>query len=290
VILSLGELLWDVHVEPGGTLETGERLRRIPGGASSNVALELARRGLEVAVAGALSDDAMGRGLADALRAEGIDTTRIVHAPGRTGVVFLDRNQTSHERFVSYRPSVDGFRGTTLPPELRALHVAALHPNLDELSAYVELASEARRRGAWVIVDANVRPLPWREGLATATAARLADLLATVDVLKASDSDLAVLDAGMGDTVAHVVASGGTCFVTRGAAPTDASGRWGTLSHRPPQVELVRSIGAGDAFVAGLLGHLVQAPRSQTPGDEAFWSASLAAAHESAARRITSVW
>ena len=62
-VLVCGELMWDVHVEPDGTLETGERMRRVPGGAASNVALALALRGLSVAVAGIVSSDALGRGL-----------------------------------------------------------------------------------------------------------------------------------------------------------------------------------------------------------------------------------
>jgi sugar/nucleoside kinase (ribokinase family) len=290
VILSLGELLWDVHVEPGGTLETGERLRRVPGGATSNVALELARRGLDVGVAGVLSDDAMGRGLAAALEASGIDTTRVVHLPGRTGVVFLDRNQSSHERFVSYRPSLGGFRSTTLPDGLRALHLAALHPDLDELGAYRELAAEARRRGAWVVVDANVRPLPWRQGIAPTTAAALVRLLAEVDVLKASDSDLAVLERATGPVAAPLASSGGTLFVTRGGEPTAVSGPWGAFARRPPSVTLVRSIGAGDAFVAGLVEHLASSARAQPRAEPGFWLQALNSGHASAARRVSTMW
>lgn len=291
MILSVGELLWDVHVEPDGTLETGEQLRRVPGGATSNVCLELARLGLAVAVAGTLSDDALGFGLSAALAARGVDTTRLVHLPGRTGVVFLERNEPEHERFVSYRPTLGGFRGCELPAPLYAVHLAALTPNPDDLEVLVQLASDARAAGAWVLVDANARPLPWREKVEPRAVKELAQLLELIDVLKVSASDRALLDAVLGDVVERVAAGGGTTFETRGGEPTSATGPWGTLARRPLPVTLVRSIGAGDAFVAGALARLVTRPRDAAARVDAnFWDTVLDAALGSAARRVSSRW
>ncbi|MDO1529409.1 ribokinase [Fulvimonas sp. R45] len=66
---------------PGETL-LGERFLTVPGGKGANQAVAAARLGAEVALVGALGDDAFGIQLHDGLRAEGVDTTHVARLDG----------------------------------------------------------------------------------------------------------------------------------------------------------------------------------------------------------------
>ena len=291
MILSVGELMWDMHVEPGTSLETGEVLRRVPGGAAANVALGLAQQGVPAAVAGTVSDDPLGRGLCEALAARGVDASRVTRASGRTGVVFLERNEPSSERFVSYRPTVGPFTGCDLPVELRALHIAALNPVAEELVAFARLAEAATRAGAWVLIDVNARPLPWREPLDPAAGEALDRLAHAATAIKFSDADLERLEPTFPNAAERLGKGGATTLLTCGAKKTQVTGPWGRLEREPPKVPLVRSIGAGDAFCAGLLERIhALDPESSPTVTASLWSELLDAGHREAARRVSTAW
>ncbi len=290
MILSVGELLWDLHVAPGTSLETGEQLRRVPGGATANVAMQLAKSGHPVAVAGTASDDALGRGLCAALEALGVDASRVDRVPGRTGLVFLERTEASSERSVSYRPTVGPFRGCFRLDGLQALHISALNPNTEELRAYGALAANARALGAWVLIDVNARPLPWREPLDAAGRAALATLAGHAHAIKVSAGDLERLGASLDEPLDVLEAAGTTIFLTRGGDPTEIRGPWGSFECTPPKVELVRSIGAGDAFCAGVLAALRRLPAEALAQPMDLWRSLLDAGHQSAAVRVSSAW
>ena len=290
MILCAGELMWDIHVEPGSSLETGDRLVRVPGGAAANVAMELARKGRAGGVAGVVSADALGHGLCESLENRGVDASRVSRVPGRTGLVFLERTQASSERFVSYRPTVGPFEGGISLASVRVLHIAALNPITAELQAFATLAAEARGLGAWVLVDANARPLPWRDPLDAAGRMALAELARLAHAVKVSDGDLERIGASVADPLDLFAASGTTTFLTRGGEATLVQGAWGSFERAPPAVELVRSIGAGDAFCAGILANLHDHPTTATSRGAAFWSTVLDAGHASAATRVSTAW
>lgn len=62
---------------PGETL-LGERFLTVPGGKGANQAVAAARLGAEVALVGALGDDAFGIQLRQGLRAEGVDVSQVI--------------------------------------------------------------------------------------------------------------------------------------------------------------------------------------------------------------------
>jgi ribokinase len=62
--------------QPGETL-VGRDYRQTYGGKGSDMAVQAARLGADVAYVGVVGDDAFGRGFADLMRAEGVDTTHL---------------------------------------------------------------------------------------------------------------------------------------------------------------------------------------------------------------------
>ncbi len=261
-ICCVGELMWDIHVPPGQSLEHAEHLRRRPGGAAANVALRLARASSagaedEVAcgVAGVLSDDPFGHGLCEALQRRGVDASAVIHVPGRTGLVFIEHQQ--EERFLSYRPHFESYPTRIVLPEGftgRGLHIAALNPEPAELKALAVLAREVRALGGWVVVDLNARPRPWRP--ITELPIGFVEVLRAAHIIKASSLDLAVLSscgANLHELLSDAVAQQGALIVTAAAEVTTACGGWGALTEQPPSLAPNRTIGAGDAFCSGML-------------------------------------
>jgi len=92
LVTVLGDALLDVHVIPDDVLRPGQdasaRVRLEPGGQGANLAVRLARRGVETRLACALGVDAAGRVVRDALEESGVDLAPAVEVEA-TGVVVV---------------------------------------------------------------------------------------------------------------------------------------------------------------------------------------------------------
>lgn len=258
-ICCVGELMWDFHGESGSTLETAAVFSRVPGGAAANVAMGLVETGVSAAVAGVVADDAFGEGMRQALAARGLDVSAVRAAKGRTGLVFIEEG--GRGRYLSYRPGFSSTARLSLPrswrriPDGALLHVAALDPDWVDPATYSKLAQRVKKRHGRVTLDVNARPRAWRARRGIPAAMRA--LLRMADVVKASTEDIAML--GVDDAGAEArrrLKIGGTLVITAGPEPTTAFGPWGEVSVVPPKVRPKRTVGAGDAFCAGMLGQL----------------------------------
>lgn len=260
-VCCLGEVMWDFHGEAGAPLETASTYRRVPGGAAANVAIALAEAGVATAVAGVVADDAFGAGMKRVLGECGLDVSAVRTADGRTGLVFIQG--TSAGRYLSYRP---GFSSTTrlrLPDAWRRvpagalLHVASLDPDWLEPDVYLALGRRVSEGGGRLSVDVNARPRAWRTRRGIPRAMR--SVLRLAHVVKVSTEDLAMLRVDDEPRRARDrLGIGGTLVVTDGSRPTRAVGPWGTSALPPPRVKPKRTVGAGDAFCAGMIARLVE--------------------------------
>jgi fructokinase len=96
-------------------------------------------------------------------------------------------------------------------------------------------------------------------GSAENARARVERLVGLSDVVKASDEDLAWLAPGVGPeevAAAWLELGPGLVVVTRGEQGAIAACRAGTFEVPPIEVEVADTVGAGDAFMAGLLDGL----------------------------------
>ena len=248
-VACVGDNCVDVYVDAGGV----ERV----GGNALNVALELARAGHATAYFGAVGTDARGQMVLAGARAGGVDVTHAVVAVGATGVTLVGHDERGERRFDSeeYGVAADYRVPVTDEPLLRRkrwVH-AARQPDLARWSPGV------RGAGARVSCDLN-------DGGPGA-------LDAAVDVAFASAGDAGDAAAL---AMAHVLRDRGAelAVVTLGAAGSLAHSAGGTWRQPAIPVDVVDSLGAGDAFIAGVIGALLGG------GDVA--SALLAGAHAGA--------
>lgn len=258
-VVVAGEALVDLVTERDG------RLRPLRGGSSLNVALGLGRLGVPTAYLGTISTDAFGQQLTDGLTAGGVELSlvRPVAAPTTLAVIHLDA-----ARRASYGFYLEGTSAAALTTDaLPALPTdALLHVSFGAIGAGHEPAGRAladlieREAGRRLIcLDPNLRPSAVGPDLGSYRA-RLEDLVTRCDVVKVSDEDLEQLHLDVEET-AHRWARRGPAVVVVTRGPDGATVVTRDRSRQVPgeTVEVVDTVGAGDAFTAGLLHALVAA-------------------------------
>ncbi|MER8002487.1 carbohydrate kinase [Streptomyces sp. NPDC095613] len=251
-VLVMGEALIDLVPSPDGP----ETYAAQPGGAPANVAAGLARLGTPSWFAGALGGDGFARLIERRLASAGTElglcarselpTTLAVADPGPDGTGYhFHLADTATFRLPDHSARVDRFA---------AVYVGGLAAVVDPAAEAVAATARAGAARSLLVVDPNVREdrtLDPVEGLR-----RLRELCALAQVVKASDEDLARLwpDAGPEETCRRLAEAGTLVVLTRGARGATAYTRDdGPVSVPAVPVTVVNTIGAGDAFTAGVL-------------------------------------
>ena len=220
----------------GRHLETRRREVRLGGGAA-NTGLPLRYAGHDVALVSAVGTDEAGEWLLDALRAEGIDTGSVLRVSGEStrSVVLLD---PEGERTIV---NVNRCRESGPPVRLRDLGADVFYARSREPELAGLLAEAATR----ALVVAHVPPIT--------PGARPAHILV------ASESDLPAeflaCPWASGRSVAGEILE--WVVLTRGARGAEAVSAKERLAAPAPELGVVDTTGAGDAFAAGLVHTLV---------------------------------
>src|SRR3954470_3707780 len=257
-VLVVGEALVDIVRRVGALDPPSAEGEEHPGGSPANVALGLGRLGRRVALLPRLGDDPRGRRVRPHLAASAVELVpgTVVAGPTSTATATLDgRGVASYQFVLDWRLPEQ----VELPPA-RALHTgsiaAFLAPGGD---AVLELV---RRSAGTMTVsyDPNARPVLM--GAAELARRRVEAFVAASDVVKVSDEDLTWLAPGADvlDVARAWLALGpALVVVTRGGEGAVAVCRDGDVSVPAPAVDVVDTVGAGDAFTAGLLDALAAA-------------------------------
>jgi fructokinase len=278
-VVCLGEVLIDFVARDGERpLQQASDFHKAPGGAPANVAVALARLGIGVAFIGKVGGDTFGQSLRETLAAEGVDVRGLLEAPtARTALAFVGSDGHGGRQFVFYHL---GMADTLLRPEevdrplianARIFHFGAVslatEPSRGATTAAAQCAREA---GCLVSFDPNVRLEVWDSPRHARDS--MIDALRVVDVVKVSSDELTFLTGTSdpaeacrilrdhGPTIAVVTLGGGGCYFQT----VSASGHVPGLS-----VASVDSLGAGDAFVAGVLACLSAYPDRAVVASEA---------------------
>lgn len=107
IIMTVGDLVWDVLAKPDGLLlpggDTTGSIKLAPGGSAANVAVWLARCGAPAGFIGAVGADIFGDLIAADLRQEGVEA-HIVRLPhSETGVVLALIDRAGQRSMVTNR-------------------------------------------------------------------------------------------------------------------------------------------------------------------------------------------
>ena len=244
MILVVGEALVDVVEHPGGSRSEHA------GGSPANVAVGLGRAGLEVTLATALGDDRFGEQIRGHLAESHVNVVASLADRTSSAVARLDDGGSADYAFdVSWDPAL-----ADLPTAPGAVHTGSIAATLAPGADAVEALVQRLRSTSIVTFDPNVRPslTPDRSEVAS----RVDRLVRLADVVKVSDEDLRWLspDESVDDTAGRWLTAGPAMVVlTRGAAGSTAFARSGRLDVPAAETSVVDTVGAGDAFMSGLL-------------------------------------
>ena len=250
-----GEAIVDFVLEPGGG--TTPHL----GGGAFNAARTLGRLGQRPVFIGRLSTDRYGHALSSALEESGVNLDGIVATddPTTFARVELDGYGAANYRFYIEGTSAAGLlpeeARASMPARAAALHVGGLGVAAEpQASAIAALVRDAGAE-TLVLVDPNCRADAVRAR--TVYCDRLRDLLCLADVVKASEEDLAYLDPDRTphQTARALLARGpSVVLLTNGRRGATVLTTTREALVEAKYVEVIDTIGAGDAFGAAWLG------------------------------------
>ncbi|MEV0142228.1 carbohydrate kinase [Streptomyces globisporus] len=267
--------------DPGSVLVLGEALVDLvpadediavrvaqPGGAPANVAVGLARLGGRPSFVGGLGDDAFGSRIEAWLTGAGVDLSLSARPPLPTALAVADPGDHGN----TYRFHLGDTATFALPDRTaEATRFGAVY--VGGLAAVVEPAAEVvaatarAAHGGVLAVDPNVREDRTLDPVRSLE--RLRELCALARVVKASDEDLVRLwpDAEPEASCRRLAGQGRLVVLTRGARGATAYVQDAPAVSVPAlAVRVVNTIGAGDAFMAGMLAWL---------GSETGWRTEL---------------
>ena len=261
-VLGIGELLWDLFPD-------GPRL----GGAPFNVVASMRRLSHPAAFVTAVGDDELGRSAVAAVDELGVDTTFISVARDLpTGTVAVTPDPVEGHRFTIGSPAAyESIGGSdTLVTRLLDLVPEALvygtlaqrSPAVRELTHRVATEIRPVKR----LYDVNLRDGSWTGDL-------VLDLLRDATVVKLNGDEAVVLagllgSAATGRALATALAARygiERLCITRGAAGATLLVGGDEYMVEGIEVDVADTVGAGDAFAAGLLhGLLTDMPPDET--------------------------
>ncbi|NHC45786.1 carbohydrate kinase family protein [Motilibacter aurantiacus] len=273
MITVVGEALIDI------VSRAGEPPHEHPGGSPFNVAVGLARLGAEVGLATRVGKDERGSRLVEHLRANGVHLLGDAEGLPRTSTAHatLDADGVATYEFdlVWDLPEVP------LPAGTSCLHTGSLGLTIEPGASRVLAALPDIRRDVLVSYDPNPRPalVPDHE----AAVRRVEEAVSLAHVVKVSEEDVEFLYPGSDyrDVAAKWLRGTGTdlVVVTRGGGGAYGATRGARVDLPGVPTDVVDTVGAGDAFMSGLLDALRRAGLLAVPRLQALRALTQDALH-----------
>jgi fructokinase len=264
----LGEALIDLIVGDDGAY------RPHLGGSPFNVAIGLARQGIDVSFLSPFSDDTFGDKLLDALQREGVATPIRRRSLLPTSLALVTIHSDGKPAYRLYREGVadkdtsfDEIKAN-LPDNLRVFHTGSLAITPSQLPTIRDLFLLMRDRGVTISVDINIRLRASLDTRAYLDGVR--SLLPLADIVKASDEDLEPLGLAANPRKAaaraHEEMGQGMLVLTEGTGGAVLHTANGVIETRSyPVAKIADTVGAGDTFHSAFLAALCRSNAIKRP-------------------------
>ena len=266
--LCIGELLIDfVSTTPDVSLAEAPGFVKAPGGAPANVAVGLAKLGIDAGFIGKVGADAFGDFLREVLQENSVDTTYLIAGEAsRTTLAFVATRSDGMKDITFYRhPGADI---QLSPDEIDTGYVQSaelFHYGSVSLShspsreATLQAIQSAKASGAMLSYDPNLRLMLWDNP--NDAKHWIWEVMPYADVVKISEEEWEFVTGdvelangierilGLGAKLLVVTLGERGCYYTNSTADGYVNGF---------AVDVLDTLGAGDAFVAAMLMQLMK--------------------------------
>jgi fructokinase len=253
-VVVTGEALIDLVLARDGSLDGH------PGGGPYNVARTIGRLEQPVRYLGRVSTDGFGRRLRLELESDGVDLESVIatDAPTTLALAELDAAGAAQYHFYESGTSAPGLTleaaSAAFPADVGVFYLGTLGLVFEPMATTLEALVARMSDDTLVALDPNCRPSMIQD--AASFRGRLARLLARTDVMKASEEDLAWIEPDADPVSAArglLGHDGAVAVITLGGDGALAVTADATIEVRSPKVDVVDTIGAGDAFMGAFI-------------------------------------
>ena len=167
------------------------------GGGEANVAVGLARFGLNVAYVSVIPNNSIGDVCIGELRRQGVDTSLIVRKGNRLGIYFLEAGANQRPSKVIYdrshsaiaEASTDDISWDKVFDGVDWFHISGITPaiSLSASGLSMEAVKKAREKGITISCDLNFRKNLWKYGKSTPEV--MGELVKYADIVMGNEED-----------------------------------------------------------------------------------------------------
>jgi len=278
-VITFGEAMIRLAPPSFGRLEQARTLDVQIGGAELNTAVGVARLGHRAAWVSRLTDNPLGRMIANRAREAGVATDHVVWAPDdRVGLYFLEFGAAPRASSVLYdrKDSAIARIAPGMVPwdqvfaGAKWFHVTGITPALSPTAAAAtrEAIQKARAAKVKISIDLNYRVKLWTPQEAGQT---MSEFMGLCDVLVTTEEDIERVFGIKGKDYEDAAVQVARRFpletvaITLRENPLVWKNTWTAMAYhknqvyrtRTYEVEIVDRLGAGDSFAAGLIHGLL---------------------------------
>jgi fructokinase len=257
MVYTLGEILLDVILKANGETHA------VPGGSMLNASVSMAREGIKVSIISEIGEDRTGRFILDFLKTNGIETEAIHtyhHSQTSLALAFLDADGKPEYSFYKTYPENRKLL-TSIPFKPNDIFVYASFYSVDPAlrTDVLKLIRKAKANGATLFYDPNMRQKSHLKNLNIFQSVQ--ENISMADCIKGSNEDFSNLFGTHQESFwlqqlrelnphAPVIITygdqGSKCF----------TGKF-VLEQPAEKVKVASTVGAGDAFTAGMISQFL---------------------------------
>jgi len=274
-VITFGESMIRLAASKGRRLEQAKEMGVQVGGSESNVAVAIERLGLDTAFVTRLTDNPLGRMVANKIREHGVDVSNITWTEkDRVGKYFLEFGANPRPSSVVYdraNSAISNIKPKTIDWESvfeggTLFHTSGITPALSKSAEAVteEAMKAAKKQGLRASVDLNYRSKLWSQEEAKASMTKLMEY---TDILVTTEEDTERVFDITGNNYEEVAQKLADKFgfdvvaITLRENVSMWRNNWTAIAYEDGKIyddmtyelELEDRVGGGDSFTAGFL-------------------------------------
>lgn len=266
-VLCYGEPLVGIYATEERSLSQPGMCRLTWGGDASNVALAIQKLGHHAGMATKMGTDSFAKGLLALWAQEGVDTTHIIEDPsGRTGMYLVSFHKGNHE--FEYRRADSSSAKYCWDREdqidwdgIQWLHMSGISQAISKscLEAGFEMMGIAKQHGVKISYDLNYRSRLWPKRTAYLVYWHVIREFADLISFNESEAEILGLKGDGQEIVEQLLAYHPITVCYKRGHLGAIVGQGAKTFHTPAhKIDVKDTVGAGDAFTAGMLVGLLE--------------------------------